>query len=150
MVTAKTPAPIAMVSTTRPAAIAMSREIASHRMAHRHGGAEPDQDGVNSTTQPLRKVAMTSTDPKHIQAGTAERESGQHEYAPIPAMKCGKAVADLRNKLERSGEDYDDGRENMHGNGEIAHGRARNVPMRHESIPRLEIPPSGRTTVETR
>src|ERR1700678_1883355 len=85
----------------------------------------------------LRKIANASTDPRHIKTGKADGECGHNVETPIPAMKDGEAVPDLRNKLKHPGQDDDDGRDQMHGNGEVAHGIARDVAMREVLTPRL-------------
>ena len=65
-------------------------------------------------------------------------------------MKGGKAIPDLRDQLKYSGENYDDRREKVHGDGEIAHGVARDVTMRYMLTPSVEIPPQRRYTKERR
>src|ERR1700687_438606 len=128
----------------------MSLEIASHRVTQRHGGAEPDQDGAKATTYALRKVANASPDPRHIQTGHAERARGQHVDTPVPAMKGGKAIPDLRNQLRRSGEHDDDGRSNVHDDGEIAHTIAGDITMSYKLTPSVEVPPQRRKAIERR
>jgi len=98
----------------------------------------------------LRKVANAATDPHHIKTGKADRESGHNVETPIPAMKRGKAIPDLRDQLKYSGENYDDRREKVHGDGEIAHGIARDVTMSYVLTPSMEIPPQRRQTKERR
>ena len=132
----------------RPAA--MSLEIASHRIAQGHGGTHPDQNRAEAGTDVLRDVADASADPGHIKTGHAEGDRGQHVKASVPAMKDRKAVTDLWNQLERSGEHDDDGRTNMQRDGEIAHGVAGDVTVSNEFAPAVEIAAQRGDTVERR
>jgi hypothetical protein len=129
---------------------AMRLEIACNRVAQGHGGAEHDQHRVEADSEFLRDVTHASTDPQHVQTRTADRESGQHVETPVPAMKGRCALSDLRDQLNRSAEDDEDGRQQMHGDGDIADGVARDVPMRHEPVPRLVVPSHGGTGIEGR
>lgn len=63
-------------------------------------------------------------------------------------MKDRKAVADLRNNLHRSTQDDDDGRDQMYGDGRVAHSIARDVAMRHAFVPRRQIPARRRKPIE--
>src|SRR6266849_3594676 len=89
---------------------AMSCEIASNRIAQRHGGAEHDQDGSQDRNYVLSHVADNpSAGQGQIKASGRLSERGEYEYAPIPAMKSGEAVSDARNQLKRSGHAYNGG-----------------------------------------
>ena len=92
----------------------------------------------------LRRVANGSTEPKHVQTGAAERESGHDVDAPQPAMKDGEAVANLRNQLQHSRKDDDRGREHVHADDKIAKRLTGRVAVSHEFIPRLPVPARGR------
>src|SRR5262245_35400686 len=127
----------------------MNAEFADKSIAQGHGRAEHDQNSVKGDSYVLRKVANGPTDPNHIKTDNADRKSGQYVYTPIPAMKGRRAVPDLRNKLNRSADDYNDGQEKMYSGGDIAYGIARDISMRHAFIPRLPIPLHSRTTKES-
>ena len=88
---------------------AMSFEVSGQRVTQCHDGAEHDEDGHEAASQVLNKVAHAPTNPRHIQAGKADGESSHDVNTPIPAMKGRCALPDLRNKLNQSREDYDDG-----------------------------------------
>src|ERR1700694_1743016 len=128
----------------------MSLEIAGHRVTQRHGGAKPDQDGAQAATYALRKVTNASPDPCHIQTGHAERARGQHVDTPVPAMKGGKAVPDPRNQLSRSGEHDDDGRSDVHGDGEIAHTIPADETVTYKLAPSVVITAQRRKAIEGR
>ena len=87
----------------------------------------------------LKRAANASSDPRHIQTGHAEDDNSQDVDASVPAMKRGKAVSDTGNKLHGSGEHDEGGRSDMHGHGEIADGVARDVTVRDEFAPAVEI-----------
>jgi hypothetical protein len=107
----------------------MSFEVPGKGITQRHASTEPDQDGVQSRTYVLRKVANASPDPSNIKTGNAEGEGGQHINTPVPAMKGGKAVPDLRNQLNRSGEHDDDGRSNVHDDRPVSPGDPRQITI---------------------
>jgi hypothetical protein len=64
-------------------------------------------------------------------------------------MKRRKARANLRNKLKHSRDNYDDGRGQMYGDGQIAHGIAGNKPMRYGFTPRMKISSQRGKPIET-
>src|SRR5579863_1155742 len=126
----------------------MSSEIATERVAQCHAAAKPDQDGVHSRAQVRRKIADTSPDPGHVQARQAEGEGGQHVDTAIPAMKDWKAVADLRNQLNRSGEHDECGGSNMRDYGSVAHGKAGEVAV--GEVPLMVVASQRGESVERR
>jgi hypothetical protein len=112
--------------------------IARQRVAQRHAGAQPDQDGVYGAADVLWQIANASPDPLHIKPRQAEGNSGQHLDSSVPAVKSRKAIPHWRNQLNRSGEHYNYGRDKVHGNGEIAFGHSGDVTIRY--LPSVEIP----------
>ena len=98
----------------------------------------------------LGEVANAAADPHHVKAREADSESGHDVEPPIPAMKGGNPVADLRNQLKQSGEDDCDRRDDMDGNREVAHGIAGDDPMRDGFAPGDPISAQGGQAVEGR
>jgi hypothetical protein len=76
---------------------AMGFEIAGHGVAQGHGGEEPYQDCVQGSANVLRYVADGSANPGHVKTSRGDSDGGQHIDTPVPAMKDGKAIPDLRN-----------------------------------------------------
>src|SRR5206468_256529 len=129
---------------------AMNDELAGKRVAQGKGGAEHDEDGVEADGYVLRDVANGPADPNHIKTDDADRESGRYVDTPVPAMNGWCAVPDPGDELNRSAGDNHDGQEKMHGDGQIAHGVAGDIPVRHDGVPRREIPLHGRAAIENR
>src|SRR5215469_9332995 len=134
------------VEPKRPATVRF--EVASHRIAQRHPRAQHDQNGHEAAAYVLRKVPNASADPQQIKARGADRKSGEDVEPPRPAMKYGKAFANLRNKLKRPGEDDKDGATDMREKRGVTHPVAANVAVRQDFVPGREIPPPGRESIE--
>src|ERR1700757_1450977 len=103
----------------------MSLEIASHRVAQRHSGAEHDEYGHEAARQVLNQVANAPANPRHVEASKADDESGHNVKTPIPAVQGRGALPYFRNELKQSGKDDDDGGGQMSHHRQISHRIAR-------------------------
>jgi hypothetical protein len=118
-------------------------DVAGQRVTQSENGEKHDQYGIKGDSHVLNKVADRSSAPHHVQAGDAGHEHGWHVDTTIPTMKCRRVASDLRDELKRSAHDDDDGQEQMHGDGDIAHRVARHVSVRHDFVPGGQISSHG-------
>ena len=130
----------------RPSAVRL--EVPPDRGPQRHGGEDQDQDGVEGDPELLRDVGQAPAQPDHVQAGQADREGAQHVEPAVPAVEGRDVLADLGHELDRPAQDDEDGGEEMDGDDGVADGVAGDVPMRHEPIPRPQVPAQHRARIE--
>src|SRR5450755_1888540 len=128
----------------------MRDEVAGQGRAQGQTGEKEDQHRAEAGADVLRKVAHGSANPCEIKTRRAAQDCKRHIDASVPAVKNWKAVANLRDELERSGDHDDGGGSDVGGDGGIPRGVASNVPATDEFMPREVAAPQRGEAVEGR